>query len=577
MSLKGLTEVVARSTAFNTLAREIREGDARTALGLPRAARPVVVAALQQALRCPIVYVTASVEASRIATDALANLSDLAPLRFAEPNTAFYDTVAPVRDVIAQRSIVLAALANPTSTLLGEGSVVITSPRALMQPALPVAQFKLITRTIKLDAALSLESMLNHWVSIGYETEQVVDRVGTFSRRGGIVDVWSPAHLLPVRIELFGNVADSIRYFDPGTQRSSAPLKEVTVTPMDLLLSPSGREVGGEGSLLDYLAKDALLILDDEVELRDAWRTLEEKAQRERETATAIDDSGARGRAPLPNMPYITWEQFVAAKARVGDVIALGQAIEQSLSLHPLAQHFSQPPHFAGQLSPLLDYIKTQRGGGAEEQGRDEKAPHLSTPASSLTIVSRQSARLAEVWSERNSAIAAQADLDELPHGSLAFVVGALPAGFVWKDETSLTLLTDAEIYGQVRPEWFLRGRARKAAPEKAFSDWQMGDAVVHEDYGVGIYRGLVKLTVSVPSLPVGEGAGASARANANTYSLNIRMPIGCMCRCISSTGSRATWAATTCSPRSTSWAAALGRRQAKRPRALPPTPRARC
>ena len=147
MSLKGLTEVVAGSAAFSALVEEIRGGNARTALGLPRAARPVVVAALRQALGCPIVYVTASIEASRVATDALAHLGDAPPLRFAEPNTAFYDTVAPVRDVIAQRSVVLAALSGIT-TDGGRPASVVTSPRALMQPTLPASQFKLHTRVI---------------------------------------------------------------------------------------------------------------------------------------------------------------------------------------------------------------------------------------------------------------------------------------------------------------------------------------------------------------------------------------------------------------------------------------------
>jgi transcription-repair coupling factor (superfamily II helicase) len=509
MSLKGLTEIVARAAAFQALARDIREGDARTALGLPRAARPIVVAALQQALHRPIIYVTASVEASRIATDALASLSDTTPLRFAEPNTAFYDTVAPVRDVIAQRSVVLATLANPTpSPSQREGSVVVTSPRALMQPTLPASQFRLNTRTIKLDATLSLESMINHWVSMGYENEQVVERVGTFSRRGGIIDIWSPAHPLPVRIELFGNVADSIRSFDPGTQRSGASLKEVVVMPMDIAPSPLGGEGWGEGvtSLVNFLGKEALLILDDEEELRDAWRTLEEKAQRERETAANFDN-GASPQAP----PYITWEQFQSTRSTQDDIIVLGQTIEQTLSSHPLALHYKQPPHFAGQLSPLLDYLKTQKDEGA------------------TVIISRQAARLAELWRERNSAIAAQTELNESPPHGLTFVVGALPAGFIWSGESphsplptphSTVLLTDAEIYGQVRPEWFLRGRVRKAAPEKAFSDWQSGDAVVHEDYGVGIYRGLVKLTINLPPSTPGRGDGGEGGVSEREYLL---------------------------------------------------------
>jgi transcription-repair coupling factor (superfamily II helicase) len=517
VSLHGLTQVIRQSSAFQQLVQQLQGDDAPRALGLPRAARPFVVAALQSLGR-PIVYVTSSVESSRIMTDALANLGQQAPLRFAEPNTAFYDTVAPVRDVIAQRSVVLAALIAPLPFRGGDGGgVVVTSPRALMQPTLPAAQFKLHTRVIKRDATLSLESMIGHWVSIGYESEQVVERIGAFSRRGGIIDVWSPAHPLPVRIELFGNVADSIRYFDPGTQRSGQSLDSVTITPMDTLPSPGGRGAGGEGksSLLEYLPPTALLVLDDEEELRDAWHALEEKARRERETMTDSDLSLAPAPSPAGRgeMPYITWDEFTAARDRA-NALALGQGGEATLSVHPLARSFTQPPHFAGQITPLLDYLKVQVSGGAGERGNKGNTP--SAPrhpgASALAIVSRQSARLAELWSERNSALAAQTELNEPPQGALSFVVGALPAGFVFEigDQrlemnsvnlqspiSNLTLLTDAEIYGQVRPEWFLRARARKAAPEKAFADWQPGDAVVHEDYGVGLYRGLVKLTVN--------------------------------------------------------------------------------
>jgi transcription-repair coupling factor (superfamily II helicase) len=517
VSLHGLTAVIRQAAEFDELVRQLRAAHAPRALALPRAARPFVAAALQ-VLDVPMIYVTSSVETSRIVMDALGNLvspDGPAPLRFAEPNTAFYDTVAPVRDVIVQRSVVLAALAawQPgEGSGRGEGRIVITSPRALMQPTAPADRFRLHTRAIRRDATLSLESMLTHWVNIGYESEQVVERIGTFSRRGGIIDVWSPAHALPVRIELFGNTADSIRLFDPGTQRSGQPLDEVTIAPLDLL-STSGAPAtdGGHGpvatdgssgdvefSLLDYLLSDALLIIDDEEELREAWRALEEKAQRERET---MEDVGTQQGAPLPrDTPYLTWDEFATAAANVRTVV-LGQGGEAALSAHPLALRFTQPPHFAGQVTPLLDYLRTANDG----------SPAGIPRPTATVVVSRQSGRLAELWSERNSAVAAQAALDEPPQLGLTFVAGALPAGFVWRDEGSdaqLILLTDAEIYGQVRPEWFLRARARRAAPEKAFADWEIGDAVVHEDYGIGLYRGLVKLTVANLPAPGGRGAG---------------------------------------------------------------------
>ncbi|MCS6848484.1 MAG: transcription-repair coupling factor [Anaerolineae bacterium] len=504
MSLRGLTEIIAGSPALQALAEDVRLGHAPRSLGLPRAARPFVLAALHRHLQRPIVYVTTSVEASRIATDALSNLADVPPLRFAEPNTAFYDSVPPVRDVIAQRSVVLAALGRATNH---SSSIIITSPRALMHPVLPASAFKLNTRVIRRDATINLDAMLEHWVKIGYESEPVVERIGAFSRRGGIVDVWSPAHPLPVRIELFGNVADSIRTFDPGTQRSSESLERVVITPLDMGEIRDWRsEIEGESlisnlqspnlqSLLDYLDDQALLVVDDEEELRDAWRALEERARRERET---LAESGMAVNA---RAPYITWDEFATARDRV-QTLVLGQSEAGALSAHPLARQFAQPPHFAGQITPLLDYLKTQRSEGDRVK---------------TIVVSRQAARLAELWSERHTAIAAQTALDEPPQGALTFIGAALPAGFLFEIENAklkiekedgddsqfsifnfqFILLTDAEIYGYVRPEWFLRTRARKAAPEKAFSDWQPGDAVVHEDYGIGIYRGLVRLTVN--------------------------------------------------------------------------------
>ena len=253
VSLRGISEVVDRLPAFQALVEALRAGNACAPLGLPRAARLPVLAALWQALRQPILYVTSSVEASRVATDALARLAGAAPLRFVEPNTAFYDSVAPVRAVIAQRSAVLAALhvGNTSAPPL-----IVASPRALMQPTLSPANFKARTQIIKRDAYLRLDALLEHWLAIGYETESVVERVGTFSRRGGIIDVWSPAHPLPIRIELFGNLAESIRFFDPATQRSSEAAEQVAITPLDL--PPSGEQ---SHSLIDHLSTGALLIL----------------------------------------------------------------------------------------------------------------------------------------------------------------------------------------------------------------------------------------------------------------------------------------------------------------------------
>ncbi len=502
MSLFGLTDAVRRTAAFQTLVTTLAEsrsaGDARTVLGLPRAGRLVTAAALHRELRRPILFITASVDAARLAVDALAQLAGADVQRFAEPNTAFYDTVAPVHDVIAQRSAVLALLADRST----DAPLLVTSPRALMHPTLTTDAFTLGTRLLQIDQSIALDTMLRHWVSIGYEPDAVVERVGAFSRRGGIIDVWSPAHILPLRIELFGNQIDSIRFFDPSTQRSGTTLSHARITPLDL------QRAGESALLLDHLRNDALLILDDEAELLDAWTAFEEKAARERETleATLRDVTveteikiNPAINAAAPAAHFIAWPTFTAA-ASARKHIVLGQPADGMFEAVPgsLAHTFQTPPHFASQLPAAQDYL----------------AAHQDQP---LIVISRQAARMAEMWSEKYSARAAQESLDEIPSDGITFVVAALPGGFLLHTSgrhAAFTVLTDAELFGQSKPESFTRSRARKAAPEKAFADWRPGDAVVHEDYGVGIFRGLVSLTVGgAPAIGTPSAAESAAKS----------------------------------------------------------------
>ena len=315
-------------------------------------------------------------------TGVLSQLTDVEALRFAEPNTAFYDTVAPVREVIAQRSAVLAALSTPANPLI------IASPRALMHPMQTHAAF--LTRRAQHCARSTgcAGESLQHWVSIGYENEQVVERPGAFCRRGGIVDVWPSGSAQPVRIELFGNVADSIRYFDPGTQRSGQALKRVTVLPLDMPTCRAGV------SLADYLDASALFVIDDELELQAAWEALEDKAKRERDTLaerTDSDEAGPKLRMPdrgrsrsterrssaSTRKPYIAWPEFVQA-VRARSCASAGAIARRTgprcAPLNPRSGPlFKQAPHFAGQLTTAQDYLAAhslQHGSGGLPPGR---------------------------------------------------------------------------------------------------------------------------------------------------------------------------------------------------------------
>ena len=111
-----------------------------------------------------------------------------------------------------------------------KGSVFIASIQALLQKTLP---FEVLDQnTFNFKANDELWSDFHQQMQfLGYNQAPLVEDVGTYSHRGGIVDIFSPAHHRPVRIELFGDIIDSLRFFDPETQRNEESLDELTVIP----------------------------------------------------------------------------------------------------------------------------------------------------------------------------------------------------------------------------------------------------------------------------------------------------------------------------------------------------------
>jgi transcription-repair coupling factor (superfamily II helicase) len=145
----------------------------------------------------------------------------------------------------------------------------------------------------------------------------------------------------------------------------------------------------------------------------------------------------------------------------------------------PLAEAFGPEPHFAGRLPEALGRIRQWINLGDQ-----------------VVIVSRQAARMAELW-QTFTPPPVQETLREPPEGLLTFVQGVANGGWQWRGADGVRhLLTDEELFGWHPPEPRRRARRRASAPEQDFADLQPGDLVVHEDYGIGIYRGLVSRMV---------------------------------------------------------------------------------
>ncbi|MBN1312282.1 MAG: DEAD/DEAH box helicase, partial [Anaerolineae bacterium] len=521
MKLSGLLELIRNNTAYRAVLADLHSGGGQS-LGLLRAARPYVTAALAQDSGMPVLAVTARIDlAHNLAEQLLAWAPNLRVLTYAEPNPIFYQRTPWGPGSKRARLQVLAELATRPSDNL----VVVASVRGLMQRTLP--RETLLKYTIRLEHSGrlpggQLDSLLRRLLHTGYEAVTVVTEPGTFSRRGGILDIFPIAAEQPVRIELWGDEIESLRAFDPATQRSLEPRGAVTITPAREALPLYGPEVArtlsawfdnqahrpemGERldqsnwpadyqslqqgtafpdiefylpwmieettSLLDYLPAETLILVDDWGDLADTVADLENQALSLKETGQASGDI-----PPDMPLPLVTW-------AQLGDELAQGKAVElagQPEQAASTGELFKPGPRYGGQLKSLLDDLHAGFRRGDER----------------TIIVSRQAGRLAELWYEhsRGPRPAMVEEVSTIPEpGKPLFVQGALAEGWLLHGQDITThLLTDAEIFGWRRPEPRRRPNRRAISPESFFADLHPGDFVVHIEYGIGRFQGLEK------------------------------------------------------------------------------------
>jgi transcription-repair coupling factor (superfamily II helicase) len=494
MNLSGLLPALQHSPAHAELIAALESGTRRPlTLSVPRAARVPVTASVVATASQPVVLITARPDRALTFVE---ELSVWAPglrlLHFGEPTPLFYEPVGWGARPLRNRLAALASLA-PYATLTPPSApppVVITSARALMTRTLPRREFLAHTHALKVQQSVRLEKLLAAWVEIGYEAQSLVVEPGQFSRRGGLVDVFPMADEQPVRIELFGDALDTIRRFDPATQRSGEKADGVTITPAREGL-PKFRPPGNDplsletlipvmyppAGLLEYMPDRSLLIIEDWAELAATVAELEEHAVEQRQLQL---EAGTI--APDFPIPYLTWAELQAELSGRGP-LTLGGG-EANAVATDLAAQFHVAPRFGGQVKPLLEQID-----------------HATLAGEAVVVISRQAHRLSELWNAGHGRATLTGVVTDPPApGSVTFLSGALSEG--WRlsrpgaAPAPLNLLTDAEIFGLARARAHRREKRAAAAPEANYAHFIAGDYIVHEDFGIGRFRELGKRTV---------------------------------------------------------------------------------
>jgi transcription-repair coupling factor (superfamily II helicase) len=476
--------------------------------GMQKSVRPVIAAALTQDRPTPIVYLVSRTDRMLTLIDEIQAWNpDLQILPFPVQNPLFYEVASWGPRTIRQRISTFAKLTTnlqpgaPSQEKAPQPPLILAPIRAVMTRTISPRQFIKNSRWFKVRGAIQLEKFLQLLVFNGYNPTSLVTEPVQFSRRGGIIDIWPPAENLPLRIELFGDEIESLREFDPSSQRSVNTRQYFRVTParegMPGLFQENWKQWIPEHenqeainylefflpwmnpshfSLLDYLPKDSLILFEDRLNLESVIGDFEEQACSYR--ADQIQSHLIPSDMPLP---YLTLSEINDSCERYSslDLGYLSMDPENDLQL---SERFSPGPRFGGQLRPVMEYLGT-------------RMMHHDT----IIVVSRQAKRLAELYSEgRETYYAGDTLPSEIRPGDLFFIQGSLTEGWILQtpEKGQVQLLTDAELFGWARPLPRRRPVIRAEAPESEFADLRKGDIVVHIDYGVGIFNGLVERTL---------------------------------------------------------------------------------
>lgn len=511
MHLIGLTDLLREDSLFRTVHDRLSRSESYS-WNTMRAARPYVLATLAREWNAPIIVLTDSGRrAYNIAEQLPVWMDDVERIyRFAEPTPMFYDRLAWDKTVVEDRIDTLQAL-----LYAGESDsqpLIVASARAVMQRTMPVHQFRKHSALLKVGEQYQINGLLEQWLNLGYEAVTMVVQPGTFSRRGGILDIFPIAGQYPIRLEFFDDELDTLRYFDPSTQRTVESLKQAVIVPAREVLPENMSQLArhlekwfsdhagnddvntlqqdyeamlnGQSfshiehylpyvydspvGLLDYASSDTLIVLDDMAEVKQAIINLQEEAENNREnnikTRQLPDD--------FP-VPYVDW-----------DTISSDLDNATTLNLSNMAegeQAFTPNKRFGGQLRPAMRHIREQRDAGR-----------------SVVVVTQQVDRMENIWYEQDASgfVPKAQEITKVPDaGEMVFVHGELSGGFVLEATNgTLELLSDSEIFGWQRPEPRRRKSNKKALkklPESDYGDWNDGDYVVHVDYGIGRFQGL--------------------------------------------------------------------------------------
>jgi transcription-repair coupling factor (superfamily II helicase) len=519
---------VEKLPAFTRVASHLKEGAGRLRVsGLTPTAKALLLVLFQRAAGRPLILV---VNDNHTVEEFLPVLRGFCELTAAcDPESI---VALPARDVLPYQNL------SPHPELQEERATALwkisTGAASILLSPIAATAIRLrsrdyysdLARTIRRGESFDLDALLAHLNTVGYVSTDVVEMPGQYALRGGILDVYSPEADRPLRIEFFGDEADSIRKFDPASQRSSTPIDEALLLPLtetpvnEHLLGAihtrlSGKRISGSEDMVEAavragglnvfpgwefytpvagadctifdLLPRAAVLLDEPEQLRDEFDRFWSRV------GEAHERSGV-GNLVRPEDLYLPpddwWDKTAALPGADVEHLGISRGLDDASEISFLTQPSSR---FHGAIPALLEEVKKLNSAGnrallaVPNIGEVERLADMFTEYNvSFRLGTRT--RGGESYADETSYFAGEVFTTTL---ASAYI----PDGVILP-EANLAIFGARDLFDESdavasRPQ---RSKSKVSAFLSDFRDLQVGDYIVHVEHGIGQYRGLKEI-----------------------------------------------------------------------------------
>lgn len=520
-----LLDLLLKKDNFDEIIHDIKKESAQLVTGIADSARAVLMAAIFEEKKRPLVIFTTNLRKANALYDDLSSFIDMEKLFIYNVNDMIHTQLSIASpEEKAERIEALNFLVS------GENGVIIIPLAGARRMLAPKKLYDESRIDITVDSEVNLFELMKQLVAIGYEREEIVTQPGEFSVRGGIIDIYPLTESHPIRIELFDVEVDSIRFFDATTQRSIKKIEKIRISPTTEIILPmdyraavkrrieeayektlqktEDKELeealmnnilplidslsedelseqlnlyryflyGENTTIIDYLPKNSLVLYDEYPKLVEKNHALDEDEfiwlENARNNGQILDNQKL-------SINFLKEEEKISQPSVYFSMFEKGMTGNKLTNIHHL--HYRQMQKFFSQMKIIQTELKAWEKRGFtqiimtenKERAKEVKSILLSQEVDG-EIVSHSSA---------------------LVEGKTQIVDWTLGLGFELIEE-KIVVITENELFDRIPKKRRRQLNITNAEKIKDYNELDPGDYVVHVNHGIGKYIGLETIEI---------------------------------------------------------------------------------